>query len=206
MKKILLPTFLLVVFLGLASCNLSKNNEKASVAAPTNPTLAEKEKIVTPLSDSNVFQPKQTLLSEGGRKVAVYEFDAFAQAYLQNKDEYTYVLNFWATWCGPCVAELPHFLELEQKMKDKKVKFVFVSFDDIKGLDKKVLPFLDQRKIDSEIIVLDQKGINDWLEKIDKDWSGSIPATLVYNSSKRNFYEQKFDNVEELEEAVNSEQ
>jgi thiol-disulfide isomerase/thioredoxin len=142
--------------------------------------------------------PKQTLTSKEGRKVAVYDYDAFAIDYLQKKDDYTYVLNFWATWCGPCVAELPHFLELEKEMKDKKVKFIFVSFDDLKKLETKLLPFLDERKIDSEIVVLDQKGINEWLGNIDKDWSGSIPATLVYKANERRFYEQKFDTKAEL--------
>lgn len=173
-------------------------NNKSEIAADTSTLTAASIEAKTKESTG----PKQTLTSKEGRKVLVYEYEDFAIDYLQKKDDYTYVVNFWATWCGPCVAELPHFLELEKELKDKKVKFLFVSFDDLKTLEKKVLPFLDERKIDSEIVVLDQKGINEWLGEIDEDWSGSIPATLVYTADQRRFYEQKFETKADLKSTL----
>lgn len=130
-------------------------------------------------------------------KLDIYDFNGF-EAFLNKKDDKTYVINFWATWCAPCIKELPYFEELNQKYQDKKVEVLLVSLDFPKNYDKKLIPFILDRKLESKVIALNDTKMNDWIPKIDEDWSGAIPATIIYNKEKSLFYERSF-NFEELE-------
>lgn len=152
---------------------------------------------------SDTMQPIKILKTKIGTEIPVYSFEAFENNILKsNEPSVTYVINFWATWCGPCVAELPYFFELEEQYAVKNVKFIYVSLDFLKNLEKKLLPFVETGKIKNKVIVLDQKDVNSWMEKIDKNWSGAIPATLIYNTEKRIFLEQNFESTADLENAI----
>lgn len=59
-------------------------------------------------------------------------------------------LNFWATWCGPCKLEIPHFIELQEKYRDKGVVFLGLSVDDPV---EKLKPFADKYKINYPVLV-----------------------------------------------------
>lgn len=112
-----------------------------------------------------------------------------------------YVVNFWATWCAPCVKELPHFEKLNSE--NKKVKVVLVSLDFKKQYETTLLPFLKKKNIQSEVVLLTDKDYNNWLPIVSKDWSGSIPATLIIKDGKKIFVEKIFSSDEELNEFVN---
>lgn len=114
----------------------------------------------------------------------------------------TYVVNFWATWCVPCVKELPYFEKLNEAYKDKNVEVVLVSLDFPKHFDTKLKTFINEKQLQSEIFALNDMDSNYWIPQVNKDWSGAIPATLIFNSDKREFYEQPFE-YEELEKTVN---
>lgn len=136
------------------------------------------------------------------QKVAVYEkFDDFEKAIIK-EDENVYVINFWATWCAPCIKELPHFEKLHTE--NKKVKVILVSLDSQKDLEKKLIPFIERKKLTANVLLLSDKDYNSWLPKIDKDWSGSIPATLIIQGKKHLFAEREFDSFTELNDYVNS--
>lgn len=113
-----------------------------------------------------------------------------------------YVVNFWATWCAPCVKELPHFENLNSQ--NRKVKVVLVSLDFKKQYESTLLPFLKRKNIQSEVVLLTDKDYNSWLPLVDKDWSGSIPATLIFKDGKKVFAERSFSNDQELDEFVNN--
>jgi len=132
--------------------------------------------------------------------VGVYDYQNFTR-FLQAENDTTYVINFWATWCKPCVEELPYFQQLATEYQDQKVRFIFVSLDFEKQLEKKLLPFLKENKLKGEVIVLTQKRMNDWIGKIDKNWSGNLPATLIYNPSGQEFYPHSFE-YETLKKAL----
>ena len=140
-------------------------------------------------------------------KSANYEVKSFdyegLEAYMKVESDTTYVYNFWATWCAPCVKELPSFLKLNEKYNGKPFKLVLVSLDFPKSVEKSLMPFLEKKKMNVEVVLLNDPDANSWIEKIDKDWSGAIPATLIINKNKRKFYEQSFE-YEELEEEVKS--
>jgi thiol-disulfide isomerase/thioredoxin len=65
----------------------------------------------------------------------------------QNKSDTTYVINFWATWCKPCVEEIPHFEKLYATYKNQKVKVIMVSCDFKKQLETRVIPFVQNKKM-----------------------------------------------------------
>ena len=112
---------------------------------------------------------------------------------LEMNDGKTYIINFWATWCAPCVKELPYFEKINRKYSDKNVEVLLVSLDFPKQLKKKLIPFINKRKLKSEVILLDTENNDIWIKAIDKSWSGAIPATIIYNKMNSKFYEQSFD-------------
>jgi thiol-disulfide isomerase/thioredoxin len=104
-----------------------------------------------------------------------------------------YIVNFWATWCKPCVKELPSFDSLHAENAGKKRKVLLVSLDFREDLEKKLVPFLEKKNIRAECVLLDETNGNDFINRIDKDWSGAIPATLFKKGKKTYFRENTFN-------------
>ncbi len=117
---------------------------------------------------------------------------------LYKNDNKTYVVNFWATWCKPCVEELPFF---EKINKIKNVKVILVSLDFPDQIESRLVPFIKEKNIQSKVVMMIDPDQNSWIPKINKEWTGAIPATLIYNSNKRKFYEQSFS-YEQLQKEV----
>ncbi len=117
----------------------------------------------------------------------------------------TFIINFWATWCSPCIAELPYFEKINSTYKNDKVKVLLVSLDFKSKIESAVKPFVKKRKLKSEVFFLDEANQQSFIDKISEDWSGAIPATLFVNQDqkKRAFYEQEFT-LEELETTLKS--
>ncbi len=131
-------------------------------------------------------------------KIVSLNFDQLERHYFQNKNDSIYIINFWATWCKPCVKELPAFEKIASNCSDKKVKVLLVSLDFINKMDSQVVPFLKKNNIQSEVVLLDDGDANSWIPKVSPEWSGAIPATVIYKNDTRKFYEQSFT-FEELE-------
>lgn len=124
--------------------------------------------------------------------IKVFNFDQL-EPLLHKKDNKTYVINFWATWCKPCVEELPAFEKLYEEIDSEKVEVLLVSLDFPNQIESELIPFIKNRKLAPEVVVLDDPNQNKWINGVDKSWTGAIPATLIYNKSKRAFFEQSFD-------------
>lgn len=135
------------------------------------------------------------------QNVRIFENYATLQKEILNDKNTIYVVNFWATWCAPCVKELPHFEKLNSE--NKKVKVVLVSLDFKNQFESKLLPFLKKKNIKSQVVLLTDKDYNTWLPMVDKEWSGSIPATLIIKNEKKVFAERIFSSEEELNEFIN---
>jgi thiol-disulfide isomerase/thioredoxin len=121
----------------------------------------------------------------------VYDFNGFKK-FLNKKDDKIYVVNFWATWCAPCVKELPYFEDINQVYQSKNVEVILVSLDFPHLYDSKLKPFIKDNNLKSKVIALDDADMNTWIPQIDKNWSGSIPATIIYNKNDSKFFEQSF--------------
>ena len=122
--------------------------------------------------------------------------------YLTTQSDSVFIINFWATWCAPCVAELPYFEKLTVDLKVKKAKVILVSLDFKSQIQTKLLPFLKKKKLQSEVVVLIENNPNDWIPKVNEDWSGSIPATLIFDKNQRQFYEESFEKYEDLKKIL----
>ena len=131
------------------------------------------------------------------QQVEVVKFPALEKRLSQPNDT-TYVVIFWATWCGPCIKELPYFEQANKAYTGQKVKVLLVSLDYASQLDKKVKPFVQKRGLKSEVLLLNETDPNTWLGKVDDNWSGAIPFTLMLKNKKqkRAGFEQEFTQAE----------
>ncbi len=109
----------------------------------------------------------------------------------QGKDT-TFVVNFWATWCAPCIRELPYFEKLQKEKSEEKLKVLLVSVDFRSRLEKSVIPFVKKHGLKNEVFLLDETDQQVYIDRIDKTWSGAIPATLFVKGNNRKFLEKEF--------------
>ncbi|MBK7763633.1 MAG: TlpA family protein disulfide reductase [Bacteroidetes bacterium] len=137
-------------------------------------------------------------------KVHVEKF-AWYKLLRNSKTDTTYVLNFWATWCMPCIEELPVFEDINKKFTNEKVKVILVSLDHIKKMDITLQPYIDKKGITTEVVLLNEPDFNSWIDLVDKKWEGSIPCTVIFNTSKK-FYQliERQVSEQELEEIIQS--
>lgn len=107
----------------------------------------------------------------------------------------TFVVNFWATWCGPCVKELPLFEALGSDNPNKKFKVLLVSLDFVTQLESRVIPFVQEKNLQSEVLLMDEDKPNKWIPRVSEKWTGALPATLFVNSQKKthHFHEGSFE-------------
>ena len=140
---------------------------------------------------------KETVIDISDIDLEIYDYDRL-EPIINKKDNKIHVVNFWATWCAPCVKELPYFEMVNENYKDKDVEVLLVSLDFPKNYDTKLKPFIKKYDLKSKVVAFDDVDQNRWIPAIDKDWSGALPATIIYNGNKRKFYERSFTQ-EELE-------
>lgn len=110
-----------------------------------------------------------------------------------------YIVNFWATWCQPCVKELPYFENFHRKHLHKPYRMILLSLDFRKQINSHLLPFLKNNDIQSEVAALTDIRYNDWMPEVNPEWSGSIPATWIIGGGSDIFVERDFDSYEDLE-------
>ena len=135
------------------------------------------------------------------QEVPIFDnYPALEKTVLSDSDA-VYVVNFWATWCGTCVKELLYFEQLNSE--NINVKVVLVSLDFKNQFESKLIPFLKKKSIKSQVVFLSDSNYNAWLPLVDKDWSGSIPATLIIKNGKKTFVEKAFSSYQELNDYVN---
>lgn len=121
----------------------------------------------------------------------VYDYKGL-EPMLRTDTDKVYVVNFWATWCAPCVKELPYFETLNDKYADKNVEVLLVSLDFPKKYDSQLKPFIKEKGLKSKVVALNDTDSNYWIPKISEEWTGAIPATLIFSKDERAFYEKSF--------------
>lgn len=144
-----------------------------------------------------------TLFSQKNKEtdeVVVMDFSQLKPLLNLNNDT-VYVFNFWATWCAPCVNEIPYFEALSQKYKYENVKVLMISLDFPNQMESRLIPFIKEKNMQNEIILLNDPDANRWIPQIDDDWTGAIPATLIYRQNKKLFFSKELT-FESLSEAV----
>ncbi|HWY37715.1 MAG TPA: TlpA disulfide reductase family protein [Bacteroidia bacterium] len=137
----------------------------------------------------------------GVDKVKVTTYEQLEAATQQNNDT-LYVVNFWATWCKPCVQEMPYFTGSAKKNANHKVKVVFVSLNSVKELPK-VEKFAAEKNIRQPVLLLNAGNPNVWIDKVDKSWGGSIPATVLYRKKEKVFFKEGEFTQAEIDSIIN---
>jgi len=126
----------------------------------------------------------------GYQNIPITDFTGI-EKWLNKQTDSVYVINFWATWCAPCVQEFPYFERFANENRNRKVKVLMVNLDFPDQYDKRLIPFLKSRESKLDVVMLDDPNQNFWISKVDSGWSGSLPATLIYSKGQRIFLEKE---------------
>jgi thiol-disulfide isomerase/thioredoxin len=168
MKKIILSTLILTA---LYSCKKEGQKTENSVAADSisvteNTNAATYSYVSKELSPENVGK------------------------YLSKNNDTLYVTNFFATWCGPCIREIPHFKNKMEELKGQPVKFTFINLDDKSEWGSSVKKFAQENNLAANIILLDGKKLDSTFFTTNfKQWDGgSIPFTYMRKGDKTDEY------------------
>lgn len=123
------------------------------------------------------------------------------ESWIQSDSDSIQVINFWATWCKPCVEELPDFQKIKEEFPTLQMKLV--SLDRITDVDKRVNRFLKEHEYDFDSYLLTDSDFDSWIPKINKSWDGDIPATvIIHNSSEILYFKVGAIHYEELKEII----
>jgi thiol-disulfide isomerase/thioredoxin len=112
--------------------------------------------------------------------------------YIENAPGEVAVINMWATFCKPCIAEIPGMIEVQKEFGDK-VSLILVSVDMKSMYPKKLQQFLTKHRFDAPVVWLNETNADYFCPLLDPEWSGSIPATLILN--KRTGYRKCYVEV-----------
>ncbi len=137
-----------------------------------------------------------------GQQQLLYKEVSFAELlqHIQLEDDTMRVFNFWATWCKPCIAEMPFFEQVAQQQRDEAFQLYFVSLDFLELAESKLQPFIIKHNLKSKVWLFYESNPNDWISLIEPLWSGAIPMTIVTHKGKRFFAENTFDSTQHLHE------
>ena len=107
---------------------------------------------------------------------------------LNNQENKLFIVNLWATWCAPCVKELPSFEKVAGEYDQSKVRFIMISLDFPSQVENQLKPFLKKNNISLDVSVMMDTDYNSWIDKVDPQWQGNIPSTLFVNNIKKSRY------------------
>jgi thiol-disulfide isomerase/thioredoxin len=152
---------------------------------------------------SNLFLVIVFLLSTGTLSAQAIEKWKIAklEEYIKHSHE-PLIINFWATFCKPCVEEIPYFQGMAKKYKKEGIKLLLVSLD-LEEAYPKIKDFAARHKFTAPIVYLNETNADIFCPKVDEKWSGAIPASLFVNNKTgyRKFYEQQLPE-NKLEEEI----
>lgn len=94
------------------------------------------------------------------------------------------VLNFWATWCGPCREEFPYLVRLDREMREQGVRVVSISMDEVEDAEAAVA-FLKAQGAEFDSYLRGFESFPDFVDAVDPDWVGALPTTFVFGRDGR---------------------
>ncbi len=103
------------------------------------------------------------------------------------------IFNFWASFCKPCIEELPYFQELQKKYDSAGVQLILVSLDLPEAYPARIKKFAQKQKITAPVVFFFETNADLFCPAVDSKWSGAIPASLFINNKTgyRKFFEDQ---------------
>lgn len=118
-----------------------------------------------------------TVAGQTIKKVKIEELGSYIK-----KSDHPLVISFWATWCLPCIHEIPWLQAAIKQQQGKKVEYILVSLDFTEAYPHKIDAFAKQQKFEATLFWLDETDADHFCPRIDEKWSGGIPANLFVNN------------------------
>jgi thiol-disulfide isomerase/thioredoxin len=143
-----------------------------------------------------------SLLNEKSGRITIVQNFAEIEHLFNNHNDTTYLINFWATTCPPCLKELPMFEKIAENRSDDKFRVILINIDDKKRIEKYVVPFLKKNNIQNEVFSLLDDNFNIWTARINAEWYGALPYTVIYRNSNKKYYFGAFKGVDDIEKEV----
>lgn len=130
--------------------------------------------------------------TESGLTLENVRADEVSRVAASHKDSAAVLVNFWATWCQPCVEEFPMIVQLGKQYASKGLVVYFVSVDWLDERDR-VVDFLSAHGVTGVSFIKNQDD-NDFINGTHPEWTGAVPFTLVYSKKSGeviDFWESK---------------
>ena len=142
-----------------------------------------------------------SLTSANAQEIKKWKLQDLVAA-IKNSDKPT-IINFWATFCKPCIEELPYFQETAKKYDSAGIQLILVSLDLPQAYPKKISAFAIRNKIKAPIAFLDETNADLFCPKVDQNWSSAIPASLFVNNKTgyKKFFEDQLSK-EQVEKEI----
>ncbi|MCP9235916.1 TlpA disulfide reductase family protein [Lewinella sp. JB7] len=156
--------------------------------------------ILSGCSDPPPVAPVSTVLAPADAPKIYGDFSEVAPLFNQQNDT-TYLINFWATWCKPCLEELPLLQQLEQEYREGPLRVILVSLDTEPGAIARIPGYLSRRGINLPTIVLTDER-QGWMRDLDDKWNGALPTTVIYRNNLRYIYRRNFISLPDVLAAV----
>jgi thiol-disulfide isomerase/thioredoxin len=117
-----------------------------------------------------------------------------------NTGEKPRIINFWATWCKPCMEEMPHFVKADSLYGDK-IDFVFVAFDRVRDTAR-VLQKITDYKIPGEHLLIKTPDMGSLIDAVDSTWGGALPVTWFISAQIRGSKQDSFEHFNDLKRFI----
>ena len=133
-----------------------------------------------------------SILSVSAQEIPKWKVKDLEQ-FVKNSKKPT-IISFWASFCKPCLEELPYFQALQKKYEHLGVQLVLVNLDMTEAYPNKIKKTATKQKLNlASIVFLDETNADLFCPVVDNSWSGAIPASLFINNEKgyRKFYEEQ---------------
>jgi len=121
---------------------------------------------------------------------------------LKNNTDKLRLINLWATWCGPCVAEFPDLVNINRMYRNRDFELITISSDELGNKDK-ALKFLQKKQASSVNYIYSGESKYKLIDAIDPKWQGALPYTLLVEPGGKIVYaKQGAIDADELKKAI----
>lgn len=136
-----------------------------------------------------------------GQQIRNVSYDELQNDFLNDTSSFV-ILNFWATWCKPCIEELPEFEKINSLYRSRNVRVILANLDFNSKVESTVIPLIQSKNLNSELVHITDTDPNEWINKASPDWSGAIPFTLISYKGKKIWNKTEKITFEELESII----